>query len=84
MAFPWQVSKVANAIELLRLEGVPEADVLEIERNLPDITRETPSSQAAVLRVRKKLEKVGKPLYDIGIKVIGDIAASAAKAQLGL
>jgi hypothetical protein len=84
MAFPWQVSRVANALEILRLEGVRETDMQEIEQNLPDITNDTPRTQAAALRVRKTLEKVGKPLYDISIKVIGDVAAATAKAHLGL
>lgn len=84
MAYPWQVSRVANAIELLRLEGVADADVQEIERNLPDIMRDTPRSQAAALRIRKILGKLGKPAYDVAIKVICDITAAMTKSQLGL
>lgn len=84
MAYPWQVSKVANALELLSLEGVADADVKEIERNLPDITRDTPRSQVAARRIRNALGKVGKPVYDVGIKVIGDIAAATAKSYLGI
>jgi len=84
MAYPWQVSRVANAVELLHLEGVADADVQEIEKNLPDITRDTPRSQVAAARVRKALGKVAKPVYDMGIKVIGDIATATAKSYLGI
>jgi hypothetical protein len=85
MAYPWQVARVANALEVLRLQGVEEADVQEIEKNLPDITRETPRSRAAALRILKTLGKfVGKPAYDVGVKVIGDIAAAAAKSHLAV
>jgi hypothetical protein len=84
MAYPWKIAGVANALEVLRLAGFDEADVQEVERNLPDITRDTPRTQAAVLRVRKTLGKAGKPLYDIGVKVIGDIAVAAVKSRLGL
>jgi len=84
MAYPWQVARVASAIEILRLQGIAEADVREVERNLPDITRDTPRSHAAALRVRGALTKAGKPLYDIGMKVIGDIAAATVKSYLGL
>ena len=84
MAYPWQVARVANALEVLRLQGVDEADVQEIEKNLSDITRDTPRTQVAVLRVRKALAKAGKPVYDVCIKVIGDVAAATVKAQLGL
>lgn len=84
MAYPWQVTKVANTLELLRLEGVAEADVQEIERNLPNITRDTPGSQVAARRVRQMLSKAGKPIYDISIKIIADVASASAKSHLGL
>jgi hypothetical protein len=84
MAYPWQIARVANAVELLRLEGIPEADVQDIARDLPDITRDTPRSQVAALHVRRMLAKAGKPLYDIGIKVVGDVATAVVKAHLGL
>jgi hypothetical protein len=85
MAYPWQVAGVANALEVLRLQGFDEADVQEIEKNLPDVTRDTPRSQAAALRILKTLGKfVGKPAYDAGMKVIVDIAAAAAKSHLGV
>lgn len=82
--YPWQISKVANALELLTLEGVAEADVQEIERNLPDITRDTPRSQVAARRIRNALGKVSKPVYDVAIKVVGDIAAATAKSYLDI
>jgi hypothetical protein len=84
MAYPWQIVRVANALELLRLRGVGETEVAEIEKNLADITRDTPRSQAAALRVRMALERAGKPIYDIGVKVIGDVAVATVKAHLGL
>jgi hypothetical protein len=83
MSYPWQVSRVASAIELLRLEGLPEPDVQEIERNLRDITRDTPGSQVAALRVRQMLIKAGKPVYDVAIKIVADIASATVKRHLG-
>ena len=56
----------------------------EIERNLPDITRDTPRSQVAATRVRNALRKAGKAIYDMGVKVIGDIAAATARSYLRL
>jgi hypothetical protein len=44
MAYPWQVARVANALEVLRLQGVEEADVQEIEKNLPDTITGSSSS----------------------------------------
>jgi hypothetical protein len=84
MAYPWQVARIANALEVLRLQGLSEAEVREVEQNLPDIARDNPRTQAAALRIRKLLGKAGKPVYDVCIKVIGDIAAATAKSHLGL
>jgi hypothetical protein len=84
MSYPWQIARVANALEVLRLEGLDEADVQEIKKNLPDITRPTPRSQAAALAVKKVLLRATKPLYDVCIKVVADIAAAAVKQYLEL
>lgn len=84
MPYPWQISKVDNAVELLRLKGLDEGIVQEVEKNLPAIVRDTPKTEVAVLRMKQALEKAGKPLYDIGIKVISDVAAATAKSYLGL
>ena len=84
-AYPWQVSRVANALRVLRSQGFDEAEVQEIEKNLPDITHDTPRSQAAALRILKTLGKfVGKPAYEVGVKVIGDIATAAGKSYFGV
>lgn len=83
-AYPWQVCREANALELLSLEGVEEADVQEIKENLPDITRDTPRTQAATHRVLKALGKVGKPVFHKCVDVTGDIAAATAKSYLGV
>ena len=55
MAYPWQVSRVDNALEVLRLQGVDETDVQEIEKNLPDITRDTPRSLASATRSERRV-----------------------------
>ncbi len=83
MPFPWQISRVANAIDVLREQGVVEADLQEIYKLLPDITRPTPMTQSAALKLRRILSKAGKPAYDVSVRVIGDIAVASAKSYLG-
>jgi hypothetical protein len=83
-AYPWQISRVANAVDLLRLEGVEDSAVQEIEQSLADITKDTPRTQVAAVRILKVLGKLKRPIYDVAIKIIADIASSQAKSRLGL
>jgi hypothetical protein len=83
-AFPWQLAAQQNLIEVLRESEVPPGDVAIIEASLPDIVAETPKSEAASLRVKRILTAMGKPAYDISIKVISDLASETAKKTLGL
>jgi hypothetical protein len=56
----------------------------ELESVLPDVVRDTPKSESAALRMKRVLSKVGKPLYDVALKVATDVAAETAKKTLGL
>jgi len=56
----------------------------EIERALPDVLRDTPKTESAALKVKRLLGKVGKPFYDIAIKVISDVASETAQKTMGL
>jgi hypothetical protein len=40
--------------------------------------------RARSLKLKRVIGKLGKPLYDISIKVITDIASETAKKTLGL
>jgi len=56
----------------------------EIERALPDVLRDTPKTESAALKVKRLLGKMGKPLYDIAIKVVSDAASETAQKTMGL
>jgi hypothetical protein len=70
--------------EILREGDLSEQDVLAAESTLPDVLRETPKTESASLKLRRLLNLLGKPTYDIAIKVVTDVASEAAKKTLGL
>jgi hypothetical protein len=49
-----------------------------------NVTSETPYSEQAAGKLKAMLKKVGKPAYDLTIKVIGDVGAATVKRMLGL
>ena len=81
-AHPWHQSAIANAIEVLEELELEEADLISAKSALPDLMSDTPKSEVAILRIRRILSKAGKPAYDIGIKVISDLASETIKKAL--
>jgi hypothetical protein len=81
---PWQASAIENLKEILRESELGAEDREEIERALPDVLRDTPKTESAALKVKRLLGKVGKPFYDIAIKVISDVASETAQKTMGL
>ena len=54
----------------------------ELDSVLPDVVRDTPKSESAALKMKRVLSKVGKPLYDVALKVATDVASETAKKWL--
>ena len=48
------------------------------------VAAETPFTKQAAERLKSMLSKLGKPAYDIAIKIIGDIGSATVKRMLGL
>jgi hypothetical protein len=83
-AYPWQVAGVENFKQILRESQLGVEDLQEAEATLPDIVRNTPKTESSSLKLKRIMGKVGKPIYDVAIKVITDIASESAKKTLGL
>jgi hypothetical protein len=83
-AYPWQLAAIENLTEIVRDGELSEGDVAEIQATLPDVLRETPKTQSASLKLNRLLGKLGKPTYDIALKVVTDIASETAKKTMGL
>lgn len=43
---------------------------------------DAPRTEVATFKLKRMLEKAGKPVYDIAIKVISDVASETAKKVL--
>ena len=82
--YPWQASAIENLRDILRESELAVEDREEIERALPDVLRDTPKTESAALKVKRLLGKVGKPFYDIAIKVVSDVASETAQKTMGL
>jgi hypothetical protein len=83
-AYPWQQSAIDNLKEIFKESELSAEDVAIAEATLPDVLQDTPRTESASLKLRGIMGKLGKPLYDISIKVITDIASETAKKTLGL
>ncbi|MEJ0025501.1 MAG: DUF2321 domain-containing protein [Rhizomicrobium sp.] len=82
--YPWQEAAIENLKEALREGGLDSADIQAAELALPDIMHDTPKTELASLKFGRILKKLGKPVYEVAIKVVTDVASEAAKKALGL
>jgi hypothetical protein len=82
--YPWQAAAIENFREVLAGSELSAQDLQDVDKALPDVIRDTPKTQSASLRMKRILEKVGKPLYDVALKVFTDVASESAKKTLGL
>lgn len=84
MAYAWQAAALENLREVLAEGGLSDEDIATAEQALPDIMKDTPRTDLASHRFEQVLGKLGKPLYEIAIKVVSDIASETAKKAMGL
>lgn len=82
--YPWQCSSIENLKEVLSEGGLTPQDIQDVEIALPDIVRDTTKTEGASLKIKRILDKLGKDVYAIAIKVVTDIASETAKKTLGL
>jgi len=82
--YPWQEAAIENLTDLLKESGLSDDQIAEAEKALPDVIQETPKTESASLKLGKVLRAMGKPAYDITIKVVSDLASETAKKTLGL
>jgi hypothetical protein len=82
--YPWQTSAIENLKEVLRESELSPEELKEAEKALLDVVRDTPKTESASLKMKRLLGKAGKPVYEVAIKVISDIASETAKKTMGL
>jgi hypothetical protein len=82
--YPWQTAAIENFKEIVRESDLSSEDQEVLNKALPDIVSDTPKTESASLKVKRILEKMGKPLYEIAIKVVTDVGSETAKKILCL
>lgn len=82
--YPWRAAAIENLKEVLREGDLSDQDVADAEATFPDVLRETPKTESASLKLGRVLKRLGKPTYDVAIKVVSDLASETAKKTMGL
>ena len=83
-AYPWQAAAIENLREILRESNLSSQDLQDVDKALPDVLRNTPKTESAALKLKRIMGKIVKPLYDVALKVVTDVASETAKKTLGL
>jgi hypothetical protein len=83
--FPWTERKIAGAIELVEVGADFSPDeVQQFKADLTELTKDSPKSQAASVRFKKVMAKVGNSVASGVRDIVVDVLSEAAKKSLGL
>jgi hypothetical protein len=82
--YPWQTAAIENLKCILQESELSSQDLAEVGKVLPDIVRDTAKTESASVKLKRIIGKLGKPLYEVAIKVVTDVASETAKKTLGL
>jgi hypothetical protein len=83
--FPWSSAKLLAAQDLAgELEGISDSERAVLNESIADLTRDTPKTEVAAMRVKKILKKASGAALGGLQKVLVDIASETAKKALGL
>lgn len=83
--FPWTERKIAGAVELVEVgtDLTPE-EVQQFKSDLTELTKDSPKTQAASIRFKKVMAKVGNTVASGVRDIVVDVLSEAAKKALGL
>lgn len=81
--YPWTKKGIHAAKDLIsEAERLKPEEKEALNKSLDDIVRDTPSTQAAVIRFKKYLPKAGLEIADAVRSIVIDIASETAKKLL--
>jgi len=81
--YPWTASKLDAARAMAdELDGLTEAQRLTLKASIDDIAGETPTTQVAVVRVKKLISQVPSVAGEAIRKLVVDVASETAKKLL--
>ena len=82
-AYPWRQDAIASAIEIIQME-MSQEDCTAAALLVAEVVIDTPRTEVSALKLGRMLSKLGKPAYDVAIKVMSDLASETAKKAMGL
>jgi hypothetical protein len=75
--------EMRRLVKALQKELDPE-EAAAVPAVIEQVMKETPDTATAAKRLKAMLLKLGKPTYDVAIKIISDIGSATVKKMLGL
>lgn len=79
-AFPWTEAKIQAARDLA--SGLSGTDKAEWDQSVEEIVHDTPKSTAAATKIKRFLDKFGKPIANTFKDLVVDLVSEAAKKIL--
>jgi hypothetical protein len=83
-AFPWQTAALESLNELLAEGDLNQEQMAIAQTAIPDIVHDGPRTEVAAMRLGKILKGLQKPIYDVVVKIVTDVASETAKKIMGL
>jgi hypothetical protein len=84
-AYPWTDRRAAALAEAIdELEQLPEGDREKLKQSIPDVMKDTPSTQTAAGRFGKTLAKLGTAGANVLGNVLTNVATEVALKAMGL
>jgi hypothetical protein len=81
--YPWVETNLAAATALIQeFEGLGDSEKEALTKSLPDLMRDVPASEVAVVRFKKYLPKAGAAVYSAFKDVIISVATEEVKKKL--
>jgi hypothetical protein len=82
-AFPWTISKIDSAVELVQLGGVlTDSELSTFKNDLVELTKESPKVQVASYRFKRVMGKIGGNLGNAVKDIIVDVISESAKKAI--
>jgi len=81
--FPWTESRLKAAHELAKeIDNINEEDRIILHSSIDDLVRDTPSSNVAVIRFKKIMQKVGPSFASMFREILVDVLSETIKKTL--
>lgn len=82
--FPWTERKIAGAVELVEVGAdLSPEEVQQFKDDLTELTKDSPKTQAASIRFKKVMAKVGNSVASGVREIVVNVLSEAAKKALG-